>query len=98
MDDWPYFEDPEEDDDEDTGDDRNRLRGRHTERECRYHRDETARREAFYQSLGAGREYRHLVSATNRELPRRDPKALPLRRQLAAPQQPPTDPDSGKEE
>ena len=72
---------------------------RHTEQECRYYRDEMARREAHCRSLGVGKEYRQLVAATRGELHARLRKALPLPKRLpAAKEKPPTSPDSGEEE
>jgi hypothetical protein len=62
----------------DTGDDCNRLLGRHTEAECRYFREEMACREAHHTALGVAEEYHALVAAVRRPAlgaPRR--KALP---------------------
>jgi hypothetical protein len=80
-------------DDLDDGDDCHRLVGRHTEAECRYYRDEIARREAVCAALGCGREYRRLMAAScRRALPPSAHRALPLRRALPAPQDAPPDP------
>lgn len=69
---------PDDYDGEDTGDDRTRLVGKHTERECAHYRDEMARRLAFCQGLGVGREYLLLESAARRPaLTGRQGKALP---------------------
>ena len=99
MDDYTDLCDPDDDDGDDTGDDNTRLVGRHTEAECRLYRGEMARREAYYQALGVGRQYRRLVAATRGELPEPARKALPLRKQLPAPKdEPPTGPDSREED
>jgi hypothetical protein len=84
----------------DTGDDRNRLVGRHSETNCRLHRDERYRREAAYTALGCGREYRHLMEAGRRRvLPPTERSALPARRQLPAPEdEDPTNPHSPEED
>jgi len=65
--------DPETGDGHDTGDDCTRLKGTHTEEECRCYRDEMARREAHHTALGVGREYRRLQAAARGTLhePRR---------------------------
>ncbi len=66
-------------------DDRHRLRGRHTEAECRRYRDEMARREALYASFGCSTEYRRLTQATRRRLPESERTALAVRKRLPVP-------------
>ena len=87
MRDYSELHDPEDADE--AGDGRPRLKGKHTERECRYYRDEMARREAHYRALGVGREYDLLMAATRRRLPGPPRTALPGRipedRRLPAP-------------
>ena len=87
MDDYTDLYDPDDHDGDDTGDDNARLVGRHTEAECRHYRDEMARRQAYSQALGVGREYRRLMAATRGELPEPACKALPVRKQLPTPKE-----------
>jgi hypothetical protein len=75
---------------DDTGDDCTRLKGRHTEAECRYYREEMARRRAHAQALGVGRECALLSAAAHGRLPEPAaptplPEPVPESRRLPAP-------------
>jgi len=90
MYDYTDLYDPEDFDPHETGDDNARIVGRHTEQECRYYRDEMARREAHYTALGVAKEYHALVAAVRRPAlaaPRRKalPGLVPESRRLPAP-------------
>ena len=60
------FYDSADYDGHDTGDDCTWLKGKHREKDCRYCRDEMARRLALYRGLGVAREYRLLTQAAHR--------------------------------
>ena len=77
--------DPENYDGHDTGDDCTRLKGKHTEEECRYYRDEMTRRDAHHSALGVGREYRRLRAAARGRLHETRRTVASRRRLLPAP-------------
>ena len=83
------YDGDDHDPDDDVGS-RNRLMGRHTERECRFYRDEMRLRTAQYKVLGCGREYRQLAGAQREALPEPARKALAPRRRLPGPKKVPT--------
>ena len=90
MGDYTDLYDPEELCPEDTGNDNARIVGHHTEQECRYYRDEMARREGHCAALGVGRQYRELVAATRGRLAgpvgRTFARHVPENRRLSAPE------------
>ncbi len=77
--------------------DPHRLKGRHSEHECRLYRQEMRLRALQYEALGCGREYRQLTGAEREALPE-PARKVPQSRRLPAPKAALPPPSTPREE